>query len=103
MRKPILALLAASTAGLALPASAGPAGWRISEAMGDVQVTRAGVSKVATRGSAIAAGDTVTTAKGARAVLVRGTEFMLVAPGSRLTLPAATEAKGMTRIVEEFG
>ena len=101
MRNRILAVLAASCSTAAL---AGPQGWTISEASGSVQVSRGGLTTVAARGGAIAAGDTVTTGKGGRAVLVRGTEFMMVAPNSRLRLPAAAETStGITRIVEEFG
>ena len=88
MRNRILAVLAASCSTAAL---AGPQGWTISEASGSVQVSRGGLTTVAARGGAIAAGDTVTTGKGGRAVLVRGTEFMMVAPNSRLRLPAAAE------------
>ncbi len=100
MRRALLAVLAATCS---VPALAAPAGWTISEASGTVTVARAGVSTVATRGVAVAAGDVVTTAAGARAVLVRGTEFMMVAPASRLRLPAEAQATGVTRVVEEFG
>ncbi|MGJ3629491.1 FecR domain-containing protein [Sphingomonas sp. MMS24-JH45] len=36
-------------------------------------------------------------------MLVRGTEFMMVAPASRLRLPAEAQASGVTRVIEEFG
>ncbi|MBY0303119.1 MAG: FecR family protein, partial [Sphingomonas ginsenosidimutans] len=100
MRRALAVLLAASCSTQAL---AGPAGWTISEASGPVTIARAGVSTVATRGGAVSAGDVVSTGRGGRAVLVRGTEFMMVAPGSRLRLPAEAQPAGVTRVIEELG
>ena len=100
MRRALFAVLAATCS---TPALAGPAGWSISEASGPVTIARAGISKVATRGSAVTPGDVVTTGRGGRAVLVRGTEFMMVAPASQLRLPAEEQATGVTRVIEEFG
>ncbi|WP_169803617.1 FecR family protein, partial [Sphingomonas adhaesiva] len=100
MRRALAAVLAASCSTQAL---AGPAGWTISEASGPVTIARGGVSTVATRGGAVGAGDVVSTGRGGRAVLVRGTEFMMVAPGSRLRLPAEAQPAGVTRVIEELG
>ncbi len=100
MRRALFVFLAATCS---VPALAAPAGWTISEAAGTVTIARSGVSTVATRGMAVAAGDVVTTAAGGRAVLVRGSEFMMVAPSSRLRLPAEAQPAGVTRVVEEFG
>ena len=101
LRSRMIALLAA---GCATGALAQEPQWRISEASGQVSVGRTGMQKVATRGMGVSAGDTVTTGKGSRAVLVRGAEYMMVAPGSQLRLPPAQEqATGVTRIIEDFG
>lgn len=100
MRKRILALLVAgcSTAAIGKQPS-----WTISETSGAVRVSHAGITRVATRGNAIAPGDVVTTGPGGRAVLVRGTEFMMVAPASQLRLPVEEQATGFTRVFEDFG
>ena len=100
VRKRLIAFLAASCSSAVL---AGEPGWTISEATGAVQITRGGLTKIAARGLNIAAGDTVTTGATGRAVLVRGSEYMMVAPRSRLRLPAEQQASGFTQMVEEFG
>lgn len=87
----------------AAPALAAAPSWKISEASGNVHVLRAGVSKIAIRGGALAAGDSVATGANGRAVLVRGEEYLIVAPGSRLRIPEATKANGLTQIIEDFG
>lgn len=100
MRKRLIALL---IAGCSSAAVAGEPGWTVSETSGPVQIGHAGISKIATRGLGIAAGDTVTTGPGGRAVLVRGTEYMMVAANSRLRLPAQQQASGVTQMIEDFG
>jgi collagen type III alpha len=78
-------------------------GWTISESTGQVSVTRAGLSKVAVRGGALSAGDVVATGPKSRVVLVRGEEYLVVSPGSRLKI-AAPESDGLvTQIIEEAG
>lgn len=102
MRRYCLALLAAGCSGTALAAPS--VDWKISEASGSVQLLHQGVSRVAARKDVVSAGDTITTGKDGRAVLVRGTEFVMVAPGSQLRVPAAAaEATGVTRLLQEFG
>ncbi|WP_287979859.1 FecR family protein, partial [Sphingomonas sp.] len=100
MVKRALAILATGCSTMAM---AQERGWTISEASGPVQIAHAGLTKVATRGNAVVAGDTVTTGSGARAVLVRGSEFMMVAPASQLRLPAEAQPTGFTRVVQDFG
>ena len=100
MRKYLLAVLAAGSSSAAL---ASPLTWTISESAGPVSIARSGISSVATRGLTVNAGDVVTTGRGGRAVLVRGTEFMMVAPASQLRMPAEQQATGMTQVIEDFG
>ena len=100
MLKRSIAILAASCSTMGL---AKDPGWTISESSGSVRIAHAGLTKIATRGTAVVAGDVVTTGIGARAVLVRGTEFMMVAPGSqlRVRLPdgaASAAVMGVTKI-----
>ncbi len=93
----LTALLCSSTGIARVPA------WRLSEAVGSVTVVRAGVSQIAIRDAVVAPGDLVRTGPKARAVLVRGQEYVLVAPGSQVRLPA-NEQKGMiAQVVQDTG
>ncbi|QLC22283.1 FecR domain-containing protein [Parasphingopyxis sp. CP4] len=94
----IPALLAASQ-----PAWADGPRWQVSEASGDVQVMRAGVSRAATRGGMLYAGDILVTGNRGRAVVTRGEEYMIVSPSSRLRMPGDTRSGGITQIIEEIG
>ena len=78
-------------------------GWKVSETSGSVQIAHSGVTKIAARGLEVAAGDTVTTGPSSRAVLVRGTEYMMVAASSRLRLPTEVEATGFTQVFADVG
>ncbi|WP_010218173.1 FecR family protein [Sphingomonas sp. PAMC 26621] len=100
MRKRFIAIIAA---GCSSTAMATEPGWTVSETSGPVQIGHGGLSKVATRGLGVAAGDTVTTGPGGRAVLVRGSEYMMVAAASRLRLPVEVQATGFTQVVQEVG
>ncbi|CAH0356500.1 MAG: FecR family protein [Sphingobium sp.] len=100
MHKRFLILLAATCSSTAL---AGTPQWKISETSGPVQVAHNGLVRVALRSGAVEAGDTVTTGRGGRAVLVRGSEFVMVAPGSQLRLPGDDQATGFTRVLQDFG
>jgi hypothetical protein len=84
-------------------AYAGTPGWTISESAGQVSVLSTGVVKVAVRGGALATGDFVTTGANGRAVLVRGEEYLVVAPNSRIRVADPAKSGGMTQIIEHFG
>ncbi len=85
-------------------AYAGTPGWSVSEASGPVYVAKPGVSKtsVVARGAALVAGDIVSTGKGGRAVIVRGGEYLTVAPNTKLQL-TEPKAGAFTQIVQSFG
>jgi hypothetical protein len=102
MRTPRLGLIIATLfAGGA--AYAGAPGWTISESSGKVAVVSTGVVKVAVRGGALTTGDFVTTGANGRAVLVRGEEYLVVAPNSRIRVADPAKSGGMTQIIEHFG
>jgi FecR protein len=84
-------------------AYAGAPGWTISESSGKVAVVSTGVVKVAVRGGALTTGDFVTTGANGRAVLVRGEEYLVVAPNSRIRVADPAKSGGMTQIIEHFG
>ncbi|GAO38926.1 hypothetical protein SCH01S_21_01130 [Sphingomonas changbaiensis NBRC 104936] len=85
------------------PLMANDLDWRISEASGNVQLLHAGLSKVAARGGLVEPGDTIVTGRGARAVVTRGEEYLMVAPSSQLRLPAAEQSGAVTKIFQDFG
>ncbi len=91
------ALMASSTAYGATPE------WKISESKGDVNILRSGVSKIAISGGTLRAGDVVATGKHSRAVLVRGEEYVVVSPLSRLRISAPKKSGGVMQFFEEVG
>lgn len=77
--------------------------WRATEVAGEVRVEIAGAQAVPlTVQMAITAEASIETAASGSATLVRGEERIVVAPNSRLRLPAEA-ADGFTRVIEEFG
>lgn len=91
------ALLASGTAYAGVPA------WTVSESSGAVQVSRSGLQPAAvTRGRALRAGDVISTGKGGRAVLIRGEEYLVVSPGTRITI-ADPKPGAMTQIIQGVG
>ncbi|MBB5716666.1 FecR family protein [Sphingomonas aerophila] len=104
MRKTITGALAmamlVSTSGTAM---AQALTWRVSEAAGAVTIQRGGVSRLATRGATLAEGDVVQTAGGGRAVLVHDRDFVTVAPNSRVSVPEAAQASGLTKLIQTIG
>ena len=85
------------------PAIAEEVGWTVSEASPGVTILHAGRSLVAQRNGRVVAGDVVITASNSRAVLVRGEEYAMVAPNSRLQIAQTTGPDGFTQLLERFG
>ena len=83
--------------------AAPPANWVVTEAAGSVQVHRAGHEASIARGTVLSPGDVVTTGAASRAVLVRGQEYVIVSPATRLRLPETEESRGLIQIVEDYG
>ena len=105
--KPLKCALACSGAfsGLLLSTSAlaGTPGWTLSEASGPVTVASSGLIRVASRGATLNAGDVIATGAKGRAVLVRGQEYLVVAPGSQIKVADPAKSGGMTQIIEQIG
>ena len=81
-------------------AHAETSGWVLSEKRGSVSVLRSGVSKVAVSGGTLRAGDVISTGSKGRAVLVRGGEYVVVSPNSRLRI---SKQKSRNAVVQFFG
>lgn len=77
--------------------------WRVVQMVGSVKVGGAGVTPVAvTNDQTLPGGAWLETAPGARAILMRGTETMAVAPGSRVQLPLE-KINGNTQVLQSLG
>ena len=77
--------------------------WRVTEAAGQVQVQRGSQVIAARRGAAIAPGEVVSTGANGRAVLVRGRDFVIVSPRTRLRVPGTSEQGGNIRMIQAAG
>jgi hypothetical protein len=103
-----LALMFASLFFLAaVPAeAAGPASdkWLVTQLSGDARVVHPGLQPMSLRvNGELAPGDTLLTGRSGRATLVRGADYIIVAPGSELKLPAEPQPTGFTRVVQKLG
>jgi FecR protein len=98
----ISALLSTSAAFGASPS------WTISESSGAVAVSHVGANKIAfsrsaLKGASVIEGDVISTGANGRTVLVRGEEYVIVAPNSRLRLVDTTEVNTFTQFFQSMG
>ena len=77
--------------------------WTVSEASGPVTIERDGRALVARKDSKLQTGDTIRTGAKARAVLVRGKEFVVVSPGAKLTVSEPEETGGVIQFFQSLG
>jgi FecR protein len=85
------------------PAQAGTKSWHISESSGEVSIeTHSGV-RAASRGQTLKPGDAVKTGMSGRAVIVRGGEYVIVSPKSRVRITKPEEAGEITQIFQSVG
>ena len=78
--------------------------WIVTQLSGDARVLHAGLQPASLKvNSQIVSGDTVVTGPTGRATLVRGADYIIIAPRSELRLPTTPEATGFTRVVEKLG
>ena len=100
VRTTLIALLLLATGSTA--AAAEPA-WRVTEAAGKVDVRHGNAIAALRRGALLRPGDVIETAAGARAVLVRGQDYVIVAPATRLRLPVARDSRSIIQVLEDYG
>ena len=105
MRKMIIGAAGTLLLSMGAPAGAAPQpAWRISESSGDVQLVESGRSRPALRGALLSSGSLIATGAAARAVIVRGKEFVVISPGSRVRVPTEPESRGgMMQMMVDFG
>ncbi|WP_167737464.1 FecR family protein [Sphingomonas parva] len=104
MRKVLLGPAALALLLAPIAAQAAPPPWTVSEVAGDVQLIENGKPRPALRGALLASGATIATAAASRAVIVRGKEFVVISPRSRLRVPVEAEsAGGLVQMIADFG
>jgi FecR protein len=84
-------------------AKAAPQSWRVSERSGPVTILHSGINKVAVQGAEAAAGDVVATGANGRAVLVRGEDYLVVAPSSRLRIATPSQKNSLLQVLQDSG
>jgi hypothetical protein len=78
--------------------------WVLESQSGQVHLVRSGISPVSlTDGDVFSGGDWIETGPDGRAVLRRGDETIVVAPGSRIGLPKENTGRFATRILQSLG
>lgn len=103
----LLKLIAAIFCLFATPAIAGGRdgnAWTVSQKSGQVHVIRAGMQPASLSVRAkVMAGDVLATGADGRAMLSKGNDYVVVAPNSRLQVPAGEQPSGFTRLVQQLG
>jgi len=85
------------------PAQAAPKAWQVTESSGTVTITQETGTLPAERGVSLKPGDAVETGADGRAVIVRGGEYVIVGPTSRVKISAPDQADAKTQIFQSFG
>ena len=78
-------------------------GWVISEADGQVSITRGDKGVYGAKGTALQVGDVVRTSKAAKAVLARGDEFFILAPNKQVRIAPKEESGALAQVMEFVG
>ena len=84
-------------------AHAAPDAWHVSERSGVVTILHAGTSHVALMGAEVNVGDVVATGVSGRAVLVRGEDYLVVAPATQLRVAEPTPANPLLQVLQDAG
>ena len=89
--------------GVSLPAMAAEGAWAVSEVSGRALIASAGVSKIAAKGQSVGAGSIISTERGARVVLTRNEEYVIVSPSSRVRLVNPPQPGVLEQVYQEIG
>ncbi|WP_298464889.1 hypothetical protein [uncultured Erythrobacter sp.] len=84
-------------------ALASDSGWTISEADGQVSIMRDDKAVYGAKGTRLQVGDVIRTKKAARAVLVRGDDFYIVAPNKQVRIIKVEEDSTATKVMNFVG
>jgi len=78
--------------------------WVVTQLSGDARVVHPGLQPASVKvNTQLAAGDTLLTGPAGRATLVRGSDYIVVAPRSELRLPSTPQPTGFTRVIQTLG
>lgn len=77
--------------------------WKVSESQGDVSISHQGVTKVAVKGAALSAGDSIKTGANGRAVITRGEQYVVVSRNSHIKVAPQKTKSLLTQFVQYFG
>ncbi len=78
-------------------------GWTISEADGQVSIIRDDKALYGAQGTTLQVGDVIRTGKGARAVLVRGDDFVVVSPEAQVRISKTKERGAVAEMFQSLG
>lgn len=85
------------------PASAAGSGWTVSRVGGPVSIKMGRNVRQASPGLTLPSGAIITTGAGARALLIRGDEYIVVSPRSQLRIPEQRSPNRLIQIMQVFG
>jgi hypothetical protein len=92
---------------IAIPAAATgspQSNWVVTQLSGDARVVHPGAQPASLKvNNLLAAGDMLLTGPTGRATLVRGGDYIIVAPRSKLRVPATPQPAGFTRVIQNLG
>ena len=78
--------------------------WLVTQLSGDARVLHPGLQPASAKvNTQLTPGDTLLTGPTGRATLVRGADYIVVAPRSELRLPSAPQPTGFTRVIQNLG
>lgn len=78
--------------------------WIVTQLSGDARVVHPGARPASLSvNNHLAPGDTLLTGPTGRATLVRGGDYIVIAPRSELRLPATPQPTGFTRVIQNLG
>ena len=78
--------------------------WIVTQLSGDARVVHPGARPASLSvNNQLAPGDTLLTGPTGRATLVRGGDYIVVAPRSELRLPSTPQPTGFTRVIQNLG
>src|SRR5438270_2385507 len=93
-----------ATASPAAAAGSPQAYWVVTQLSGDARVIRPGLQPASLKvNGELASGDTLLTGPTGRATLVRGADYIVIAPASELKLPSQPQPAGFTRVFQMLG
>ena len=78
--------------------------WVVTQKSGQVQLLRSGMQPASVQvRAALAPGDMLSVGANGRAMLTRGGDYVVIAPGSRLILPKSEQRAGVTQLIQQIG